>query len=280
MNRNVIRLAVATALVAGFSVSAYAGDGDLPNSGTSDLWVFVTDPATSQTFALDTDETVTSLVPTSPTATGGTTAVPVTTGAFSITSSALASFISGSTDESALQVAFLAANYNTASPSNSANQTAGKEWVIESDNGLVSKTTGLNFNSMSVIAGGFNGDATYLTQTATNTYNSGGTAFPWSDGTATGSVFNPNVTGNAGGSSSLYGQGASQLGVGLGQNVPLYAITGGNGTSNVFAYLLGNASVSLTGVVSDVAPVPLPAAVWLFGSGLLGLVGVGRRRAA
>lgn len=28
-----------------------------------------------------------------------------------------------------------------------------------------------------------------------------------------------------------------------------------------------------------VAPVPLPAAVWLFGSGLLGLLGVGRRRA-
>jgi hypothetical protein len=28
----------------------------------------------------------------------------------------------------------------------------------------------------------------------------------------------------------------------------------------------------------DVAPVPVPAAVWLFGSGLLGLVGVARRR--
>ncbi len=30
----------------------------------------------------------------------------------------------------------------------------------------------------------------------------------------------------------------------------------------------------------DVAPVPVPAAVWLFGSGLLGLVGVARRKAA
>ena len=29
----------------------------------------------------------------------------------------------------------------------------------------------------------------------------------------------------------------------------------------------------------DVAPIPVPAAVWLFGSGLLGLVGVARRRA-
>ena len=30
----------------------------------------------------------------------------------------------------------------------------------------------------------------------------------------------------------------------------------------------------------DVATVPVPAAVWLFGSGLLGLVGVARRKAS
>ena len=30
----------------------------------------------------------------------------------------------------------------------------------------------------------------------------------------------------------------------------------------------------------DVGPVPVPAAVWLFGSGLLGLVGIGRRKKA
>ena len=33
-------------------------------------------------------------------------------------------------------------------------------------------------------------------------------------------------------------------------------------------------------LVVDIAPVPVPAAVWLFGSGLLGLVGVARRKKA
>ena len=33
-------------------------------------------------------------------------------------------------------------------------------------------------------------------------------------------------------------------------------------------------------LVSDVTPVPLPAAVWLMGSGLLGLIGVARRKKA
>jgi hypothetical protein len=45
---------------------------------------------------------------------------------------------------------------------------------------------------------------------------------------------------------------------------------------------LGTASLSASGVLSfaPLAAVPLPAAVWLFGSGLLGLAGVARRRSA
>jgi hypothetical protein len=44
-----------------------------------------------------------------------------------------------------------------------------------------------------------------------------------------------------------------------------------------------NAAVDFVGAtinVSDVATVPVPAAAWLFASGLLGMVGVARRRAA
>jgi hypothetical protein len=43
----------------------------------------------------------------------------------------------------------------------------------------------------------------------------------------------------------------------------------------------GSANISGSGNCSvSVSPVPVPAAIWLFGSGLLGLIGVGRRRQA
>jgi hypothetical protein len=60
----------------------------------------------------------------------------------------------------------------------------------------------------------------------------------------------------------------------------LYYVTGGGG-GNLSALstplLEGTASLSSSGLV--ISAVPLPPAVWLFGSGLLGLAGVSRRRA-
>ena len=49
-------------------------------------------------------------------------------------------------------------------------------------------------------------------------------------------------------------------------------VTGANGASGFY-----DAAPSLIGVTSS-AVVPVPAAVWLFGSGLIGLVGVARRK--
>lgn len=51
-------------------------------------------------------------------------------------------------------------------------------------------------------------------------------------------------------------------------------LSGGTGfTGDFTADFRGTGSA-----VADVAPIPLPAAVWLFGTGLLGLVGLGRKR--
>jgi hypothetical protein len=70
---------------------------------------------------------------------------------------------------------------------------------------------------------------------------------------------------------------------GLGTAWNLYGVTGTT-TSTVALSLLGTATLSANGVTfapeSSGTPVPLPAAIWLLGSGLLGLAGVGRRKAA
>jgi hypothetical protein len=73
----------------------------------------------------------------------------------------------------------------------------------------------------------------------------------------------------------------------------VFDITGGDAAASFLAVRpFGGILMSFTGftdwgsswssgvntAVADVAPVPLPAAAWLFGSALLGLVGVARRR--
>jgi hypothetical protein len=65
--------------------------------------------------------------------------------------------------------------------------------------------------------------------------------------------------------------------------VDLFGFTGNNNGSLVQQYMLGSAAFSANGTLTisgntTTSPVPLPAAVWLFGSGLMGLVGVSRRR--
>jgi hypothetical protein len=73
----------------------------------------------------------------------------------------------------------------------------------------------------------------------------------------------------------------------VGSTVALYGITGNGSLGAVQSYVLGTASLGTNGTLTLASnpttappPVPLPAAVWLFGSGLLGLVGVSRRRKA
>jgi hypothetical protein len=61
--------------------------------------------------------------------------------------------------------------------------------------------------------------------------------------------------------------------------VQLFGFTGNGNAGVLQSYILGTASLSSSGLLT-ISTVPLPAAVWLFGSGLLGLFGVSRRRTA
>jgi len=67
---------------------------------------------------------------------------------------------------------------------------------------------------------------------------------------------------------------ASSYTFGSGQGGIILAISGYNGDDFNSSF-----STSAYNGIADVAPVPVPAAAWLFGSGLLGLVGIARRKA-
>jgi hypothetical protein len=65
----------------------------------------------------------------------------------------------------------------------------------------------------------------------------------------------------------------------LGTDMNLYAITpNGSSAAKGQLYTAGMFTVLSNGTLEQLPTVPLPAAVWLLGSGLLGLAGVGRRR--
>jgi hypothetical protein len=103
---------------------------------------------------------------------------------------------------------------------------------------------------------------------------------------ATAGIWDLNTTSGA---SAWFGQSLVTPITGTG-TVALYSITGGGtattGSATTKIPLLTNGTVtfSAAGVTfatnSSPPPVPLPPAVWLLGSGLLGLAGVARRKAA
>ena len=73
----------------------------------------------------------------------------------------------------------------------------------------------------------------------------------------------------------------NENGLGTAANVYLVTSAGGSNLTLARVYQFADLVLGLDGTLSSVVPaVPLPAAVWLFGSGLIGLAGVARRRAA
>lgn len=274
--KNFVRLAIAAAVAAGATSGAMAQA--LPSSGASDLWVFVTDPGASDTFAWDTGISLSSVEPStlSTTAKATTNSDPVN---IDVTSSALATFISGSADQSALQWAVEGVQY-TGTPSGA--KTPGAFIGVASANAATSSITTLKQSNLGTWGQDFNGDLTYLTTVVAGGYTAGGTTYALAAASASPNVWGAGA-GAVGGSTNLYGQGPSQAGTGIGASESLYLLTGSNSLINaVESYTLGASDLTLSanGTLATASPVPIPAAVWLFGSGLLGLIGVGRRRAA
>lgn len=110
--------------------------------------------------------------------------------------------------------------------------------------------------------------------------NSGGAASVEGSNPATSGVWDVNNT-----TGTAYWYGAQANGNALGSTHTLFYVassTGGNTTKGTFSGVetvsLSANGLAFAGTGTPPPPVPLPAAVWLLGSGLLGLAGVARRK--
>lgn len=278
--KNLVRFAVAGALLAGYTVAQ--AQPALPSSDNADLWLFVSDQSASTTFAEDTGISIASLMPTSSLVSGADLSTAISDSVNLAANSALSNYIT-SNGASNLEWAVEAVQF-PGNPNGTGYKKAGGDIGIfstsnASDPGGLN-TAALQLGNMESWAAGFNGDVTYLAQT----YTAGGKSYAFSSGANVGNVWGSTGPSLTGGSTNLYGNGPDQSGVGLGSSSILYGLTGNGGTGQLQSYVLSS-QLELTdsGLLETVSgtgtsPVPLPPAVWLFASGLLGLAGVGRRR--
>jgi hypothetical protein len=249
----------------------------VPSTNSSDLVLVIQNTATpSNVYALDTGISISSLIPT----TGFVSGAVLNSTAFAGINQSIAA-------SSALQ-AFLATN-----------PAAGDGWTLEA--AQFTTTTGTASTSNIRVAG----TADMIMTSATGTFNNSTVnAKQLTNLVGFENLYNGDVSQTNGGLYSLttatesttaaysataatkYGFfGANDMSA-VGTASQLFAFTGNGGTGKLQSYILGsatlgtNGTLTLTGNSTVTAPVPLPAAVWLFGSGLMGLVGVSRRRKA
>lgn len=273
--KNAIRLAIASTTLLGAAL-AHA-QASLPSSGTSDLFLFVENTSTKVTFIEDTGISISSLMPSTLTAgqLQSEPSVTINTSGSSATS-ALASFIASAGSNLIWGV------------EGTQQATSGKAYKPGVIEGLTDSVSGAGVigglvqTNLQSWENGFNQDAGIMNSDglAANGYITA-----TADNAVTGSVWN-GTSGNVGGSGDLYGTGASDVvsGTGASNVTTLYGVTGGaSASATTYSYILGQLELTASGVLETVgssSTVPLPAAVWLFGSGLLGLAGVGRRRSS
>jgi len=286
MNKT-IQYAVAGALLTGV---ATAQAQSLPSSNNSDLWLFVSAEGSNTTFAEDTGFSINSLVPAADLLPSGSTNASLNSTAISArftlaASSALTAYLNAAASAGeTIEWAVEAYQYN-GTTSTTPNKPGGQIGITvnsastSAQTAIAGLTPGANFSPW---AGGFQGDISYLVGSGGSNYTAGGKSYAYSLGSSVGQVWGGAGTGNTGdnaGSTNLYGQGPDTENIALGSLEDLYAVTGNGSASNpVQSYILGTNLTLTTGGTLEVGTIPLPAAVWLFGSGLLGLIGVGRRR--
>jgi hypothetical protein len=276
--KTIVKLILAGSALAGAGAAGASTITNLPTAaGGSDLVLFVTDTANNASFVQDLGVNVSSLGDTTASINADSTAGNLFNSEGLGTIGSLNNPVGANGVDAAL-VSFLTANAGgTFTYGILGAQVGDGSFGVGQALAVASLTGPPTTSGTSNIAKLYNNDpqssdAATLAQTdnayfqATNTGNAGGT--PYGAATSNGA------------------QVAATLGFPsnhpLGTSVYLYEIAsmGSNTAANIYGSSTA-ISVSAAGVISGFAsPVPLPAAVWLLGSGLVGLFGIGGRRSS
>jgi hypothetical protein len=274
-----LKYAVSAALAVGglmaAAMNAQAGTIaiDAPSSGNSELVVWFTDLATNVTYSRVLTNKVTSLFtydgagnPAAVTQYNGDANFSVGLGA----DGTLTGFLSAAASASQTVV------WGITSGAQVAASGPGSTVLIASAPVGTSTVIGLSKSILPSYLAGFGSDVTVLQSKTANGFNA----------TNDGVIGEPSSS--SGTNTTYYGAGINQ-GQALTASEGLYAVTNPKGTISTsvgVAYDLGTLALSGTGANlllsftgNGTSAVPVPAAVWLLGSGLLGLAGIGRRRA-
>jgi hypothetical protein len=262
---------VGAALVAS---SAYA-DVLLPNTGNGELTLFVKNNTTGAVYARGLQLTVDDILTQSAIQTGAYTG-PVQSTGYALSSSIgpdanLTSFLGGGSDFSWTVMA----GDNTSTAVNTAGSLGGRRYVVTTQLDIANNTGQIPTNSnLNSIYGNLQG---MLNDLNANLPDGSGTSAK-QDGLwgTPGSPYDADQ--------DWFGAGLADANA-LGSAAHLYLFSSVTGTnaSSARAYEGLNLRLTSTGVLESVAstaPVPLPPALWLLGSALVGVTGVARRRRA
>ncbi len=274
---SLVKVAIAGVLSLGAS-GAFAASLSAPWTGSSDLVLVVENASTHAAYALDTGITLDSLLPTGSLVSGASLDTSLAGINKTISASpALQSFLAANPaagDLWTLEGGQYAGGGSSSATNANTKVPGTAKAIFTSANGTAtpSNAAGKVLTNLVNFENGINNDVTLST----------GGLFPLNSASET-----TTATVSAGIAENRYTFWSSLDFGSMGSSaLQLFGFTGNGGTGKLQSYILGSATLDANGNLSitgnSVTPptVPLPAAVWLFGSGLLGLFGVSRRRTA